>query len=81
MTEPAFTDFVAVVDGSLPAPEVKRIRKKLGLKQDEAGRILGGGPMAFNKYERRKDQPTRAMANLLRLLDNDPSRLKELSRD
>jgi len=72
-------DFKAVVDGSLPAAEVKRIRKKLRLTQDEAGRRLGGGPAAFNKYEKRREVPSRAMANLLRLLDRDPSRLNELA--
>ncbi|WP_197541515.1 type II toxin-antitoxin system MqsA family antitoxin [Azospirillum lipoferum] len=78
-TEAAFMDFKAVVDGSLPAAEVKRIRKKLRLTQDEAGRRLGGGPAAFNKYEKRREVPSRAMANLLRLLDRDPSRLNELA--
>ncbi|WP_207458406.1 type II toxin-antitoxin system MqsA family antitoxin [Azospirillum sp. SYSU D00513] len=78
VTEPAFMDFKATVDGSLPATEVKRIRKKLKLTQQEAGRKLGGGPAAFNKYEKRREIPSKAMANLLRLLDRDPARLQEL---
>ncbi len=36
----------------LPAPEeVKRIRLKLGLTQEQAGELIGGGPRAFQKYE------------------------------
>ncbi len=42
--------------------------------------ILGGGENAFQKYEAGKELPTRAMSNLLRLLDNDPARLRELDR-
>src|ERR1700734_2835429 len=36
----------------LPEPEeIRRIRKKLGLTQAEAGQLIGGGPRAFQKYE------------------------------
>ena len=30
--------------------ETRRIRKKLGVTQVEAGEVLGGGPRAFTKY-------------------------------
>jgi HTH-type transcriptional regulator / antitoxin MqsA len=77
-TEAAFLAFKADVDGILPAEEIVRIRKKLKLSQTKAGTLLGGGPRAFQKYESHKDTPAKAMSNLLRLLDNDPSRLTEL---
>jgi HTH-type transcriptional regulator/antitoxin MqsA len=78
-TEPAFREFMASVDGLLPSPEIARIRRKLNLSQRLAGEILGGGPRAFQEYEKGTDVPNKAMSNLLRLLDTDPSRLAELT--
>ncbi len=76
--EEAFLHLKAEVDGILTPAEVTRIRKHLGLSQRRAGALLGGGPRSFQKYESGADWVTRAMANLLRLLDKDPSRLAEL---
>lgn len=78
VTEEAFVRLRAEVDGILTPAEVTRIRKHLGLSQRQAGALLGGGPRSFQKYESGADWVTRAMANLLRLLDKDPSRLSEL---
>ena len=41
----------ARTEGLLEPEEIKRIRKKLGLTQEAAGEIIGGGPRAFQKYE------------------------------
>jgi HTH-type transcriptional regulator/antitoxin MqsA len=60
------------------AAYVASVRKKLGLSQRRAGDLIGGGPRAFQKYESGEIEPSEAMLNLLRLLDNDPSRLSEL---
>jgi HTH-type transcriptional regulator/antitoxin MqsA len=76
--EDAFVRLKAEVDDILTPTEVARIRKRLGLSQRRAGAILGGGPRSFQKYESGTDWVTRAMANLLRLLDRDPGRLTEL---
>lgn len=63
----------------LPQPdEIRRIRMRLKLSQRRAGELLGGGPRAFQKYESGEVVVSRPMANLLLLLDRDPSRLKEL---
>lgn len=78
VTEDAFVRLKAEVDGILTPKEVTQIRKRLGLSQRRAGALLGGGPRSFQKYESGSDWVTRAMANLLRLLDKDPSRLGEL---
>jgi HTH-type transcriptional regulator/antitoxin MqsA len=78
VTEAAFIPLKAEVDGILTPHEVQRIRRKLGLSQRSAGALLGGGPRSFQKYESGKDWVTRAMANLLRLLEHDPKRLQEL---
>ncbi len=61
--------------------EVRRIREKLRLSQRRAGELLGGGPRAFQKYESGEVVVSRPMANLLRLLDRDPARLKELETE
>lgn len=73
-----YAEMKAEVDGLMLADEIKRIRRKLGLSQRRAGAILGGGARSFQKYESGCGWISRPMANLLRLLDNDPSRLKEL---
>lgn len=60
------------------AAYVAAVRKKLGLSQRQAGELIGGGPRAFQKYESGEIEPSEAMLKLLRLLDNDPSRIAEL---
>jgi HTH-type transcriptional regulator / antitoxin MqsA len=74
----AFVQLRADVDGLLTPKEVASIRTKLGLSQRQAGALLGGGPRAFQKYESGKDWVSKAMANLLRLLDRDPSGVQAL---
>ena len=58
---------------------LRSIRKKLGLKQAEAGRLFGGGVSAFSDYERGKTQPHKSTVLLLKLLDRHPELLKELA--
>jgi len=58
--------------------DVRRIRKKLGLNQQIAGQVLGGGPSAFNKYENGQILPSKAISNLLRVLEALPNGLKLL---
>ena len=57
---------------------VRSIRKKLGLRQVEAGRVLGGGPRAFQKYERGAVAPSEAAVGLLEILAADPEKLNIL---
>ena len=54
------------------AARVKAVRKKLGLTQEEAGRIIGGGRRAFQKYERGTMQPSEAAIGLIEILDRHP---------
>ena len=64
---------------NLLAPEeIRRIRKKLRLSQAEAGRLIGGGPRAFQKYESGDLLPSRAVSSALMLLDHDPAALSVL---
>ena len=48
---------------------IRAIREALGLTQQEAGRLLGGGPQAFRKYEDGLRVPRVAGINLLRVLE------------
>lgn len=52
--------------------EVAHLRRRFRLSQAEAGRILGGGPRAFQKYESGEVVASRGMTNLLRLLARHP---------
>ena len=65
----------------LPEPqEIQRIRQKLGLTQERAGQLIGGGPRAFQKYETGDLLPSRAISSALALLDHDPAALDVLIR-
>jgi HTH-type transcriptional regulator / antitoxin MqsA len=70
----------ARTEGLLEPEETRRIRKKLGLTQADAGQIIGGGPRAFQKYETGDLLPSRAISSALVLLDHDPDALAVLKR-
>lgn len=71
--------FRTKVDEEPLAPtEVRRIRKKLGLTQKEAGEVFGGGIRAFSQYERGETRQGKAVDKLLRLLDKHPELLAEV---
>lgn len=65
-------------EGLLEPEEIRRIRKKLGLTQEAAGLLIGGGPRAFQKYETGELLPSRAISSALALLDHDPDGLTVL---
>ena len=69
--------FCAQVDAE-SATALRATRKKLGLKQAEAGRLFGGGASAFSEYERGKTQPHKSTVLLLKLLDRHPELLAEI---
>jgi HTH-type transcriptional regulator/antitoxin MqsA len=75
----AVNAFRAEVEAEPMVPsEVRRIRRKLGLTQREAGEIFGGGIRAFSQYERGITRQGKALDKLLRLLDRHPELLDEL---
>jgi HTH-type transcriptional regulator/antitoxin MqsA len=65
-------------EGLLEPADIRRIRKKLGLNQVEAGDLIGGGPRAFQKYEAGDLLPSRAISSALALLNHDPTGLRVL---
>ena len=60
------------------ADSVRAIRKKLGLRQSDAGKLFGGGVSAFSDYERGKTQPHKSTVLLLQILDRHPELLDEV---
>jgi len=54
------------------AAHVRAVRKRLKLTQEEAGRIIGGGRRAFQKYESGATPPSDAAVGLIELLDRHP---------
>lgn len=60
------------------AARVKTVRKKLGLTQEEAGVIIGGGKRAFQKYESGTNPPSDAAIGLIELLARHPEEVETL---
>jgi len=54
------------------AKKVRALRMRLKLTQEEAGRILGGGKRAFQKYETGKTPPSDAAIALIELMERQP---------
>ena len=61
--------------------EIRAIRTDLGLSQVEAGKLLGGGPRAFTKYEAGAVKPAASVVTLLRLLEANPDMINVLRGD
>ena len=59
--------------------EIRLIRGKLGLSQDEAQRIFGGGRNAFSKYERGVVAPSDASARLMKAAVEVPGLIQYLA--
>ena len=60
------------------AAHVRRVRKRLKLTQEEAGRIIGGGRRAFQKYESGTTPPSDAAVGLIELLERHPEEIEFL---
>jgi HTH-type transcriptional regulator/antitoxin MqsA len=68
----------ARIEGLLEPEKIRHIRKKLHLTQEVAGRVIGGGPRAFQKYESGDLLPSRAITSALLMLDYKPEALTVL---
>jgi HTH-type transcriptional regulator/antitoxin MqsA len=71
-------DAKRLADGLLSGSQIRQAREVLGLSQQEAAAIFGGGTNGFSKYERGETAQSVAMDRLLRLVMADPSKLDEL---
>uniref|UniRef100_UPI00345B7572 type II TA system antitoxin MqsA family protein n=1 Tax=uncultured Caulobacter sp. TaxID=158749 RepID=UPI00345B7572 len=54
------------------AAHVRKVRKRLKLTQEEAGRLIGGGRRAFQKYESGATPPSEAAVGLIEILARHP---------
>jgi HTH-type transcriptional regulator/antitoxin MqsA len=60
------------------AKRVRAVRKRLKLSQEEAGRIIGGGKRAFQKYESGATPPSDAAVGLIEILSRHPEEVETL---
>lgn len=66
------------VDGLLAGAEIRALREKFGITQEQAARLFGGGPKAFSKYEADDVAPSEAMNTLLCLVRRSEDAFWEL---
>lgn len=79
-TQKELQTFRSNIDALLSPHDIKQIRGKLGLTQQKASDIFGGGVNAFSRYERGETPIARPLSQLLRLLNAHPNLLNELSK-
>jgi HTH-type transcriptional regulator/antitoxin MqsA len=72
--------FKKTVDGLLTGQEIKALRKRLGINQNQAALLFGGGPVAFSKYENDDVMQSESMDKLLRLADAVPAAFECLAQ-
>jgi len=60
------------------AAHVRKVRRRLKLTQEEAGRLIGGGRRAFQKYESGVMPPSDAAVGLIEILDRHPEEVEFL---
>ena len=60
------------------AAHVRSVRKRLKLTQEEAGRLIGGGRRAFQKYESGATPPSDAAVGLIEILHRRPEEIEVL---
>jgi len=58
--------------------EIRAVREKYGITQDQAARLFGGGPKAFSKYESDDVAHSEVMNNMLRLVRQSENAFWEL---
>jgi HTH-type transcriptional regulator/antitoxin MqsA len=73
-------DFQRKVDGLLTGQQIKTIRQKLGLTQEQLSEIVGGGLKSLARYESGQICQSKAMDNLLRILDAYPEMLNVIRK-
>lgn len=73
-------DFQREVDGLLTGQQIKSIRMKLGLTQEELADIVGGGLKSIARYEAGQVCQSKGMDNLLRILNAYPHTLKVIQK-
>lgn len=67
-------------NGKLTGDEIHALRKSFSVTQEVAGKVFGGGPVAFCKYERHDLTPSDSMDNLLWVVREFPVIAERLAR-
>lgn len=65
--------------GLLLGEEILALRKRYGLKQQDASKVFGKGKIAFSRYENEASYPDESTTLLLELAIEQPSVLKSLA--
>ena len=81
VSDEALRELKIQADGLLPPVRVRTIRKRLQLTQRQASDLLGGGTNSFQKYESGEILPSRAVSNLLKVLERYPDALNVIRDD
>ena len=76
----AMLAFKKQVDGLLTGVEIKELRLRFGISQNQAATIFGGGPVAFSKYENDDVMQSEPMDKLLRVAKDVPAAFKYLAQ-
>ncbi len=79
-TKLEIANFKREIDHFLTTDELKRIRKKLHINQQEAASIFGGGIRAFHKYETAEVTQSKPLDILLRLIDSNTISFDDIKR-
>ena len=79
-TKLEIANFKREVDHFLTTDELKRIRKKLHINQQEAATIFGGGIRAFHKYETAEVTQSKPLDILFRLIDSNKISFDDIKR-
>ncbi|PCK07812.1 MAG: hypothetical protein COA42_12410 [Alteromonadaceae bacterium] len=74
-------DAIKFADGLLSSKEIYEARSSLGLTQEKAALVFGGGRNAFSKYERAEVSQSVAMDRLIRVCLHHPEVYAELLRN
>lgn len=74
----AIRDVKKVHDGLFSSKEIAEARKKLGLTQEQASLVFGGGRNAFSKYERGEVSQSAAMDKLIKQALKHPMVYRDL---
>ncbi len=80
LTKLEIANFKRKIDHFLTTDELKRIRKKLHMNQQEAASIFGGGIRAFHKYETAEVTQSKPLDILLRLIDSNTISFEDIKR-
>ncbi len=79
-TQKDISNFKREVEHLLSTEELKRIRKKAHLTQQEASKIFGGGVRAFYKYENAEIIQSKPLDILFRLIDEGRVSIEDVKR-